>query len=138
MKKVKELKLKDFFGEPKTIDACIHSNTKACNECLNRLAPKDNWEDDWTGYCQTYLKRYGITDEVAIITIAGNLEQVVKKILAAQRKEIEGEIEELRLNFSKDTGAINNYVAFGRKLKKEVDIYNLAIENVKQLLKKIK
>lgn len=47
---------------------------------------------EWKGYCRTYLTRYGITDKVAILAIAGNLEQVVLKLLKEERERILGEV----------------------------------------------
>ena len=54
----------------------------------------NKWEKEWLGYCRTYLTRYGIIDEVAILAIAGNLEQVVKSLLSSERAEIKKMVED--------------------------------------------
>lgn len=60
----------------------------------------EDWKKDWEGYCRTYLTRYGITDEVAILAISGNLEQVVsqtrKEVALKTVEEILNKIKEYR------------------------------------------
>ena len=55
-------------------------------EFLMRALTKPEWTGDWLGYCRTYLNRYGITNEVEVLSIAGNLEQVVKKMIAEEKE----------------------------------------------------
>ena len=57
-------------------------------EFLMRALTKPEWTGDWLGYCRTYLNRYGITNEVEVLSIAGNLEQVVKKMIAEEREKV--------------------------------------------------
>jgi len=51
------------------------------------------------------------------------------------KKELRGRIEDIRLIFSKETGSINEFVAFGNKCNKEVNGYNQALNDIINLLK---
>lgn len=53
-------------------------------------------------------------------------------------KEIIIKVKELKLNFSKHTGAINDYVAFGSDSEEKLKIYNEAINNVLDVITKLK
>ena len=58
---------------------------------LDERRQVEEWTGDWLGYCRTYLNRYGITKESEVLSIAGNLEQVVKKMIAEEREKMKTE-----------------------------------------------
>ena len=54
------------------------------------------------------------------------------------KKKLKEKIEDIRLNFSKKTGAINKFVAFGNKCNREVNGYNQALSDILNLLEEFK